>query len=87
MFCKVQLTVPPVPQLNLASFAHVKVARLASVNSQIIFLLHPVLLDHNTLLDKLAHYGVREIENNWFKAYLTNRKQHVTVNSQKSDKT
>ena len=76
---------PPVPQLNLASFAHVKVARLASINSQIIFLLHSVLLDHNTLLDKLAHYGVREIENNWFKTYLTNRKQHVTVSGQTSD--
>ena len=36
-------------------------------------------------MDKLAHYGVRRIENNWFKTYLTNRKQHVTVSGQTSD--
>ena len=36
-------------------------------------------------MDTLAHYGVRGIENNWFKTYLTNRKQHVTVSGQKSD--
>ena len=38
----------------------------------------------NILLEKLTHYGVKGIENNWFKTYLTNRKQHVTVSGQTS---
>ena len=42
-------------------------------------------VNHNILLDKLSHYGVRRIEINWFKTYLTNTKQHITVSSQKSD--
>ena len=37
------------------------------------------------MLDKLTHYGVRVIKNNWFKTYLTNRKQYVTVIGQTSD--
>ena len=40
------------------------------------------IVNHNILLDKLAHYRVRQIKNNWFNAYLTNRKQHVTVSGQ-----
>ena len=42
-------------------------------------------VNYNILIDKLAHYRVRGIENNWFKTYLTNRKQHVTVSCQTSD--
>ena len=43
------------------------------------------IVNHNILLDKLAHYRVSGIENNWFKIYLTDRKQHATVSGQKSD--
>ena len=39
----------------------------------------------NILLDKLVYYGVRGIENNWFKTYLINRKLNVAVNCQTSD--
>ena len=39
-------------------------------------------VNHNILLAKLAHYGV---ENNLFKTYLINRKQHVIVNGQTSN--
>ena len=44
-------------------------------------------VDNNILLAKLTHYGVGEIEHNWFKIYLVIRKLHVTVNSQTSENT
>ena len=36
-------------------------------------------VDHNILLHKLSHYGIR-IANFWFSSYLSNRKQFVAVN-------
>ena len=37
-------------------------------------------VDHNKLLHKLSHYGIRDIANCWFSSYLSNRKQFVTIN-------
>ena len=38
------------------------------------------IVDHNILLHKLLHYGIRDIANCWFSSYLSNRKQLVTIN-------
>ena len=37
-------------------------------------------VDHEILLSKLDYYGIRGISNNWFKSYLSNRKQFVPIN-------
>ena len=44
-------------------------------------------VDHNILLYKLNHYGVRGVENNWFRSYLSNRKQFVCINGTDSEET
>ena len=35
-------------------------------------------VNHEILLAKLDHCGIRNIENSWFKSYLANRMQYVT---------
>ena len=41
-------------------------------------------LDHNILLCKLYHYGIRGIVYSWFKDYLSQRTQRVSISNDKS---
>ena len=41
-------------------------------------------IDHNILIEKLELYGIRGHMNNWFRFYLTNRKQYVEITEHKS---
>ena len=38
-------------------------------------------INHEILLNKLHHYGIRETVYNWFKSYLIGRSQQVNYNS------
>ena len=41
-------------------------------------------VNHDILLKKLEHYGIRDTSLSWFKSYLTNRKQYVYINGESS---
>ena len=41
-------------------------------------------VDHDILLKKLCHYGIRDTGLKWFQSYLSERKQYVTYNDTKS---
>ena len=43
------------------------------------------MVEHNILLDKLQHYGIRGTVLQWFKSYLSNRTQFVTIDGADSD--
>ena len=36
-------------------------------------------MDHDILISKLDHYGIRGTAKNWFSSYLKNRSQYVSV--------
>ena len=36
-------------------------------------------VDHQILLAKLSHYGIRKVSNDWFKSYPSNRSQYVSI--------
>ena len=42
-------------------------------------------MTHGILLEKLDHYGIRGISNYWFRSYLSDRSQFVSVNGFISD--
>ena len=44
-------------------------------------------VNHAILLEKLNHYGISGISNDWFKSYLSGRQQFVSINGENSDPT
>ena len=42
-------------------------------------------VNHNILLQKLNHYGIRGVANSWLKSYLSDRKQYVSINGFESN--
>ena len=44
-----------------------------------------VRLDHKILPHKLEYYGICYVCNGWFKSYLSNHKQFVSINGYNSD--
>ena len=42
------------------------------------------MLNHELLLEKLSHYGVRGTTNSWFRSYLKNRSQSIEINQSDS---
>ena len=45
------------------------------------------IVEHDIFLPKFGPYGICGITNNWFKPYLFNRKQFVSINDHVSNQT
>ena len=43
------------------------------------------IVSHDIPLEKLDHYGIRGISNDWFRSYLSDRSQFVSINGFNSD--
>ena len=41
-------------------------------------------VDHQILLAKLNHYRIRGVSNDWFKSYLSNHNQYISINGYES---
>ena len=41
-------------------------------------------IDHEILITKMEHYGIQNLETQWFKSYLCDRKQYVEFNNTQS---
>ena len=41
-------------------------------------------IDHDILITKMEHYGIINLESQWFKSYLSDRKQYVEFNNTQS---
>ena len=41
-------------------------------------------VDHQILLAKLNHYGICGVSNDWFKSYMSNCNQYVSINGYES---
>ena len=42
------------------------------------------IVDHQILLAKLYHFGIHGVSNDWFKSYLSNCSQYVSINGYES---
>ena len=42
-------------------------------------------VNHQILIDKLEYYGIRGVSKNWFKSYLAERRQYVSIEGFKSE--
>ena len=44
------------------------------------------MVEHDKVLAKLSHYGIRGTALHWIRSYLNNREQYVSINGRKSTK-